>query len=128
MSAAAQRTPRKRLPPFGRELLEMRRSGLVPADNQVIIALDSWDYAKTRARVVIPPELDPDVCDLAFVAALDVVIICDRARTTTIRRDALVRAVLRCNPITLRVLAMGDPVEWTWIKSRAVGIELEEFR
>lgn len=123
-----QSATRRRLPPFGRELVEMRKAGLVPGNNTVVVSLDSWDWGKAYARVVVPPEIDPSQLDFCFVAGLDVVVVCDPSRTPLERRDALARAILPYQPTTLRVVLMGDPVQWIWIKSRAVGVELDKFK
>ena len=124
MTATASR---KRLPPYGRELMQMREAGLVPANETIVVGLDTWNYGRAFARCVIPPDLEPADCNLAFVAGLDVIVVYEPARTMPERRAALVRELLRMNPTTLRTVAMGDPIEWKWVKSRAVGIELTEF-
>lgn len=101
---------------------------MVPGNNVIVVSLDTWQYGKAYSRCVVPPDLDPAELDLCFVAALDVILVFEPQRTAIERRDALIRELLKCRPTTLRVCAMGDVIRWTWIKSRAVGIELEEFR
>jgi hypothetical protein len=117
----------KRLPPYGRELLKMRQQGLAPAGPYVVISLDSWRWGRAYARVVIPPDLDPEDVNFAFVAGLDVVLVLDRGTTTPLRRDAAVKQLLACNPASLRVLEIDRPIRWTWIKSRRHGVELPEY-
>jgi len=117
-----------RLPPFGKDLMTLREQNMVPSNNLVIVSLDSWDYGKRYARVVVPADLDPAILNFAFVAGLDVFLVYDGARTTLERRDAVIRQLLRNRAATLRCLAMGDPCEWKWITSRGIGIELREFQ
>ena len=132
-SQAAHSQPRitKRLPAYGRGLLETRRRGLVPPRPHVVVCLDGWDWGKKyylRSRVVVPPDLDPRNTDFRFVAGLDVVLIYDPEITRPERVDATVGELLPCLPASLRTLAVGDPVcEITFVKSRAVGIELDSY-
>jgi len=124
----ASPTQRKRLPPFGRELMAMREQGLVPANGMCVVSLDSWDYGRAYARCVVTPDLHPGELNFAFVAAIDVVLVHVPTLTTIARRDAFIRELLKCRPTTLRVCAVADVMTWTWIKSRRVGVELEEFK
>jgi len=108
--------------------MEMREAGLVPSDGLIVVSLDSWNYGKRYARCVVPADLDPTTLNFAFVAGLDVFLVYDRAQTVLERRDAVIRQLLRYRAATLRAVGMGDPCEWSIIKSRAVGIELKEFQ
>jgi hypothetical protein len=118
---------RLRLPPYGRELMQMREAGLVPADGMCVVSLDSWQYGKGRSRVVITADLDPEQINFAFVAGIDATIIHDPCITSTDRRNACIRALLRFNPTRLLVCTLGDVTRLQWIKSKAVGVELAEF-
>jgi len=108
--------------------MQMREAGLVPANGVIVVSLDTWQYGRAYSRCVVPPELDPQEVDMRFVAGLDVIIVWEPARTALARHDALIHALLRCRPATLLVCAMGDVVQWLWIKSRRLGIELEQFK
>lgn len=123
---AAQRAPHKRLPAFGREILELRRKGLVPQGG-VIVAIDTWNYGTHRARVVIAPDVDPGALDYSFLAALDVELVWLPKVTSAARRDVTIRAILRCNPKRLLMWAIGADPEVVWIKSVLVGIERAEY-
>lgn len=127
-ATAPQPTTRFRLPAFGRELMELREQGLIPADGMCIVSLDSWAYGKGRARVVVTPDVEPDSLDFSFTAAIDVTLVHVPTLTSIERRDACIRALLRCNPTRLLVCTISDVIKLTWIKSRSVGIELEEFQ
>lgn len=118
--------PPLRLPAYGRDLLELRRRGLRP-ESIVIVAIDSWAYGMAYARVVVSKELAPAEINFAFVAALDVAIVWLPDITTTERRDAVARQVLKFDPVSLRVIEIADPVRWLWIKSRAQGVEMPEY-
>ena len=142
-SAAPQLTilPRaKRLPAYGKRLLGIRQCGIVPPGPYVVVCLDSWDWGKKFDRCVVTPDLDPAQTDFKFVAGLDVVLIFDRHITSPDRVDATIRELLQCLPISLRTLSASSTVtrdaagvfedvhELRWIKSRAAGIELEQYK
>lgn len=119
----------KRLPAYGRGLLETRRRGLVPPGPYIFVCLDGWNWFKGFSRVVVPPDLDPRNTDFRFVAGLDVVLRYDPEITMPERVDATVLELLPCLPTSLRTLVVGDPVcEFAYVKSRALGIELEKYR
>lgn len=120
-------TTQKRLPPFGRELLELRRKGLVP-QGRVVVALDTWNYGKRYARVVVTPELEPGDLDFHFLAGLDLVeLVWLPTKTSKDRRDATIRAILAANPQRMVMHVIGDPAELVWIKSKLVGVERAEY-
>lgn len=120
--------PRQRLPAFGRELLELRRRGLVPDPPEVFVSLDSWKWAPRRTRVVVAPDVESVELDFSFVAGLDVWMGWWPGTTVITRRDTTIRAILAALPQRLIVVAYEDPVCFIWIKSTQVGIELAEFR
>lgn len=123
---AATRTQAKRLPAFGREILELRRRGLRP-QGRVILSLDSWHYGEGRARAVITADVDPAALDYSFLAGLDVEIVWLPKVTSAERRDATIRTVLRYAPQRLLVWILGDQPGVMWIKSKEVGIERSEY-
>jgi hypothetical protein len=118
---------RQKLPAFGRELTELRRRGLVPNPPEVRVAIDSWEWARGRTRVVIAPDADPSTLDFSFVAGLDVLVGWWPAITARERRDAAIRSILRGLPRRLLVLQYGQEPAILWVKSQSVGIELAEF-
>jgi hypothetical protein len=116
-----------RLPPYGREILDLRERGLIPV-GRMFVALDTWSHGKSYARVVVTPDLDPSELDFTFLAGLDVELVWLPEVTSVERRDAAIRAILRCLPERLMLwTAGGDVPRLTWIKSNAVGVELQEF-
>lgn len=118
--------PGLRLPPFGKELLELRKRGMRP-ESIIICAIDTWRYGMAYARVVIPEDLQPEEVTFAFVAGLDVAIVWLPEITSIERRDAVARQILKFDPISLRIVEVADPIGWIWIKSRAKGVEMPEF-
>jgi hypothetical protein len=119
------------LPAFGRELLDIRVRGLVPARSwcnaHVLIVVDNWSIARNRWRLVVAPEADPERLDFSGCAGLDCIIIHDSRSTEPARLDAAIRSVLRGLPSSLATFNVVAPHVARLIKSRAVGIELAEF-
>jgi hypothetical protein len=65
-------TRQRRLPAFGKDLLELRQKGLVLDPPEVFVSLDSWKWALSRARVVVSKDADPVELELCFVAGIAV--------------------------------------------------------
>jgi hypothetical protein len=120
-------TLRPRLPAFGRELLDLRRKGLVPNPPEVFVSVDSWDWAKNRTRVVVASDAEPADLDFSFVAGIDVWLGWWPDKTPIERRNATVRAILACLPLRVIMIAHEDTPRFVWIKSVQLGIELAEF-
>jgi hypothetical protein len=120
----AQRTQRK-LPAYGRELLALRRRGLVPTQYTVIV-IDDWKLASAFPRVVVAEDADPRLLDFSMLADLDVTIVWRPTRTAIERRNAVVAEALAIAPASLRVFDL-DNVDVLWVKSRARGIECPEY-
>lgn len=120
-----------RLPPFGRELMEVRRRGHVPAPgwcgSHVIVVLDDWRTAGSRYRLVIPPNDDPTSFDFSGIAGLAVVLIHDSQHTERERLNTAIRALLKYLPEQLTAFDVARPHAPLIVKSKAVGIELAEF-
>ena len=127
MLAATQAAVKRRLPPFGRELLALRLSGLVPAAYAVIVVLDSWKIAKLLPRIVLPNDADPAQVIFSMLAALDVAIAWTQTITPIERRDEAIREILKFSPASLRVIDMETPELGFWILSRKNGLERPEF-
>lgn len=68
---------RKKLPPFGRRLLALRRAGRVPDTRQVVIAVADWSLVnQSREDVVIVPAGEHvETFDFRFVAGLPVLMV-----------------------------------------------------
>lgn len=119
----------RRLPAYGGQLMQTRIRGQIPAGPYVAVCLDSWDWAKSFSRTIVPPDLDPARADFRFVAGLDVVLIYDPRITTQERVESAIVELLACLPASMRSLTVEEPVcNWTWIKSRAVGIEHQRYK
>lgn len=114
-SSPANRDSRQKLPAFGREILELRRRGLVPANERgvaepVYVLVDTWDLAKHRRyRVVVPKEAEPADLEFAFVAGIDVFVIWRMSSTSNARRDAVLRALVAAAPRFLFVIDWEAP-------------------
>lgn len=67
-----------KLPAFGREVLALREAG--QRIGLLVVSVHDWragaDLAKREnvARVVVPPDLPPEGCDLSLVCGLDVLV------------------------------------------------------
>ncbi len=102
----------RRLPPFGRELAEARRRGLVPKLplGWFVVAL-GWDLAKGQPRIVLPSDKPVDGYDLAALAGLDLIIA--YCRHDAHRVQAVADALLAIRPRTLTACAVGTvAVPW----------------
>jgi hypothetical protein len=102
-----------RLPPFGADLMRMRRAGMKPVKSvfgHIVVATD-WDIEGDFARVVVPQNLDPEQLDFAFCAGLEV---CLAHRDGDLHQsrvqhehdwlEMLVLSILDCDPARLDVL------------------------
>ena len=71
------RSTGKKLPPYGRRLLALRRAGRVPDTKQVVIAVADWSLVNQgREDVVIVPHGEPvGGFDFRFVAGLPCLLI-----------------------------------------------------
>jgi len=67
----------KRLPPYGRRLLALRRATRVPDTRQVVIAVADWALVNQNREdaVVIPHGLPVSLVDFRFVAGLPVLMV-----------------------------------------------------
>lgn len=126
MSQLATSNCARRLPAYGRALMKLRHQGLVPK-NGVSVALDNWKLGPFGFRLVIPKDSDPLALDFTGVAGLDVILHVDSRISDVERRNAAARAILDCDPAVLIELDFNRPSDARFIKSRALGIELQEF-
>lgn len=116
-----------RLPAYGRELLALRRRGLVP-ERTVVVALDSWSWGKAYTRLIVPSDLEPEGADFSTIAGIDCFVAWSSKISKIARRDALIRALVRCAPSFLWVVDMACPCEAFIVVSRSRGLELPEYR
>jgi len=96
--------PAGRLPAFGRELLELRRRGLVPKRHlflgHVRVLLDNWRWGRVydgrMPKLIVPEDSDPRELSFAMLAGLDVTAVWSLRYSTSERfgilRDALLAA------------------------------------
>jgi hypothetical protein len=116
-----------RLPAYGRQLLDLRKRGLVP-DRDLVISTDSWKWGIGCPRVVFPQDLDADAADLRFVAGIPCFLAWGSSKTTIERRDAIIRQIVRCKPSRLWCCDMEMPSESFFVITKAKGLEREEFK
>lgn len=117
---------RSRLPPFGRELLKLRRDGFVPT-RPVVVGLDGWNWGLCQHRIVLPADVDPARVDLSFLVALDVELVWSASVTTVARRDNTLRAIVRVSPSFLWCIDIDNPEQGFVVISRRDGLLLPEY-
>lgn len=131
MNSVAQRHPRGKLPAFGRELLEIRRQGLVPKRGfwlaHVVVVLDCWRLARGFQRLVIAPDDDPLALDFTVVAGLDVFLVWDSRVSAAERLKAAVDAVLGGQPHDVCAMDVSLSHEMKIIRAPKLGIERAKF-
>lgn len=122
-SALHRRSGRKVLPAFGRELLELRRRGLVPqrhlAVGHVLVLLDHWQwgrcYESQLARLVIAKDAEPARLDFSGAAGLDVSLVWSMRYSSPERFAAARDALLAFLPGALQVFEMDcEPTPERW--------------
>lgn len=117
---------KRKLPPYGKSILEIRLADQVPACYMTVIALDDWHIAGLFPRVIVTEDADPALLDFSMLAGLDVTIAWMPTRTTIDRRNAVIKEVMKIDPASLRAFDL-DNVNVLWVKSHAHGIECKEF-
>ncbi|MDO9120896.1 MAG: hypothetical protein Q7U31_03850 [Anaerolineaceae bacterium] len=110
MSGQTDPLQRLRLPPYGKQLVAMRKAGQVPAQN-VVLALD-WSLGAIFPRVVIPDALQIQQIDLSFIAGLEVLIAYRRAQAH--RVNELAQHALQFHPKAL--YSCSTEGIWSFIK------------
>jgi len=120
MIAEYARRARRKLPAFGRELLELRRRGLVPERHpcvgHAVLSVDNWRWAQCYAsRLVIAPEVEPEEIDFSVLAGLDVTVFWTRQITRADRFERIQAAILRAGPNALQVFEAFAPVEKSYV-------------
>lgn len=137
MSALRKVRSGLKLPPFGKELMDLRRQGLVPKPllgfGHILVAIDDWTLGKgvanaaLVARVVVPEDAEPHTLDFLFVAGLTVLVAYRPSRTMPDRLNAIILQLLRFRPLQFRVVDMDRPAMGFLVKSSSVGIERKEW-
>lgn len=139
--------PRVRLPAYARPIAELRRKGMRPDGQTVIVRLDCWPPkqhltiadpesedccafkpgrpSKVRwPQVVVPEDAQPAELDFGFVRDLDIVVAHWRSKSAPSRLRSLLRKILREEPRFLCVQDMERERQWI-IKSISRGVEVE---
>jgi hypothetical protein len=99
-------TRSRKLPAYGRELLDLRRRGLVP-DPPLIIVSVGWNVTRAHGPhllgygLVVGDEDDPGALDFCGVAGLPVLVVSDD-ETPIARVQSVVDGLLRFAPRSLR--------------------------
>ena len=101
----------KRMPAYGKQFMEMRRSGKVPF-KRVMVAFD-WDLGKAYPRIVLADDTRADQLNFSYLAGLPVQVI--YRRKDSHRVSGLIDAILQVNPSCLATFAIdlvdtGDAV------------------
>lgn len=139
-------SPRAKLPAYAHPLAELRRQGQRPANETVIIRIDSWPPGVTETRdgmsnrfwftsgrpaqvwcpqVVVTEGDDPDALDFTFARDLDAIVPHWRSKSPPSRLRALLRRVLQADPRRLIVLDMERNGRAWFIKSVDRGVEVQ---
>jgi hypothetical protein len=92
----------KRMPAYGKRIMEMRRSNKVPT-NRVMVTFD-WSLAKAYPRIVIADDTPADQLNFSYLAGLLVQIVYRRKDAHRVR--GIVDAILEINPSSLVTFAI----------------------
>lgn len=114
----------RRLPPFGKAMLDARFKGLAPRD--LFVCLDDWRAFKGRARIVIPPDAAPEELDLRFAAGVDCIVAWLPQTTHQERMLATVSALIAHEARRVWILNREAPHHSFFAKSMQRGVELSE--
>jgi hypothetical protein len=92
----------KRMPPYGKQLMEMRLAGKMPMG--IVMVTFGWELAQAYTRVVIPDDIHPDQLNFYYLAGLAVQIVYHRRDAR--RVNDVTEAILKINPSWLATLAL----------------------
>ena len=128
MSAAIISThpARVKLPAYGKEILVLRKCGMVPA-RAVRVIVDAWEWGKAFPRIVVPYDMEPEAVDFSILAGLDVICAWSPLKTAFKRVDAIMRAILRSGPAFLYVMNMDKPDASFMVLASSGKLELPEY-
>ncbi|ARO87950.1 hypothetical protein EBAPG3_009325 [Nitrosospira lacus] len=101
----------KRIPAYGKQFMEMRRSGKVPS-KRVMVTFD-WDLAQAYPRIVLADDTPADQLNFSYLAGLPVQVI--YRRKDSHRVSGVIDSILQVNPSCLATFAIdlvgtGDAV------------------
>lgn len=116
-----------RLPPYGRDIAEARRKGLVPARHEVVVLLDRWRGFGWAERVVVPPGEPVESFEFWFLGGIDALVAWDSTVTAIARLNDLARVILRTNPRRCIAidLAPDRRTPAVFFKTAANGVEIQ---
>jgi len=89
----------KKFPPYGKQLDELRRKGLIPAQ-RVIVSTD-WKLGAAYPRIVIPVDANIDQLIFSYLSGLPVQIVHHAGEAELVRN--LIDAILKVKPKILTV-------------------------
>lgn len=89
----------KRYPPFGKQLDELRRNGLIPA--QRVIVTTDWKLGAAFPRIVIPAGVNVQQLNFTYLAALSVQIVHHEGEAELVSN--LIDEILKVEPRILTV-------------------------
>lgn len=92
----------KRIPPYGKQLMEMRLAGKMPKG--IVMVTFGWELAQAYTRIVIPDDVPADQLSFYYLAGLAVQIV--YYRKDAHRVNDVADAVLKINPSWLATLAL----------------------
>lgn len=92
----------KRFPPFGKQLMDMRLAGKMPA-SRVIVTFD-WSLGRAYSRVVIPENVPLAQLNFVYLAGLAVEVVYHARHAHLI--SELVEAILAVSPSCLITFAL----------------------
>ena len=92
----------KKLPAYGKALMEMRKRGKVPS-NSVVVAFD-FKIGKLFQRIVVNPGESPANWEFRFLAGLDVIISYGDEHAHLVR--ALAEEILKNKPSMLQAFSL----------------------
>jgi hypothetical protein len=78
--------------------------------------------------MVVPQDLDADAADFRAIAGIDCFLAWGSSKTTLERRDAIIKSIVKCEPVFLWVCDMEMPSESFFVVTRKNGLEREEFK
>ncbi len=93
-----------KLPPYGKQLMEMRNRGEAPRE---VFVVTDWNLARNLTRVVVPDDFPLADIELRYLAGIDVNLVHhahDAARALTIAR-----AILNARPRLLNAFNVDVP-------------------
>lgn len=114
--AAPAEAHRRRLPPYGRALLELRLTGERPVNSVWVTAgARAWKWWRGPWGLVIPDDADPDGLDLRPLHGLEVILAFDTDMSAA-RLSTLAGACLAVHPACLFLFLMDDPPRTFFLK------------